>query len=152
MLEGALPSSLAKQLDKGKGKVIEHITVEEEDKHETEQEFQLIDLQDEDAERITNTLIKIKDAKISELQANLGREKSVINFLELENQQLKTTQAISEVRAIIAQKEAGKAKALLDDALGIFDDSDDEEDQLPGQILKTIGPKRALAQERKKEA
>ena len=86
--QGAMPSTSAKQLDKGKEKVI----VEEEDTHETEQEFQLIDLEDEDEdeERITNMLLKTKDAKISELQANLGRAKNVINFLELENQQLET--------------------------------------------------------------
>ena len=60
----------------------------------------MIDLDDEDEVKITNMLIKIKDAKISELQANLGREKNVINFLELENQHLETKQTISEVREI----------------------------------------------------
>ena len=30
-------------------------------------------------------LIKSKDAKISELQANLGRTNNVINYFELEN-------------------------------------------------------------------
>ena len=46
----------------------------------------MIDLDDEDEIRITNMLIKRKEAKISELEANLGRAKNVINFLELENQ------------------------------------------------------------------
>ena len=84
-MKGAMPSSSAKQVDKGKGKVTEPITIEEEDKHETEQEFQLIDLDDEDEVRITNALIRDKDANISELQANIGRARNVINFLELEN-------------------------------------------------------------------
>ena len=47
-VKGAMPSSSAKQVDKGKEKVTEHIIIEEEEKHETEQEFQLIDLDDED--------------------------------------------------------------------------------------------------------
>ena len=85
-MEGALPSSSTKQLDKDKEKVAEQVIVEEENKNETEQEFQIIDLEDEDEERITNMLLKNKDAKISELQYNLGRAKNVINFLELENQ------------------------------------------------------------------
>ena len=85
-VKGAMPSSSTKQVDKGKENVTKHVIVEEEDKHETNQEFQLIELDDEDEVRITNALIRGKDAKISELQANLGRAKNVINFLELENQ------------------------------------------------------------------
>ena len=67
-LKGVLPYSSTKQVDKGKEKVTEHIIVEEEDKHETEQEFQLIDLDDEDEERITSVVIRCKEANISELQ------------------------------------------------------------------------------------
>lgn len=91
----------------------------------------MINLDDEDEIRIKNALIRGKDANIIELQANLGRAKNVIYFLELDNQQLKTKQTISEVRAIRAQKEARKAKALLDETLGRFDDIDDEEDHIP---------------------
>ena len=87
----------------------------------------MIDLDDEDEVRITNALIKSKEAKISELQANLGRANNVINFLKLENRQLEAKQTINEVRAIKAQGEAGKAKDLLDDTLGSFDDNEDEE-------------------------
>ena len=57
--------------------------IEEDDEHETEQEFQLIELESEDEERITNMLLKSKDAQIRELQTNLGRAKNVINFLEV---------------------------------------------------------------------
>ena len=59
-VKGAMPSSSAKQVDKGKEKAIEPIIVEQEDKHETEQEFQLIDLDDEDEVRIKNALIRGK--------------------------------------------------------------------------------------------
>ena len=76
----------------------------------------------------------------------------MINFLELENQQLETKQIISEVKAIRAQREAEKAKALLDETLGTFDGSNDDEDHLPRWRPKTIWLKRALARERKKEA
>ena len=43
----------------------------------------MIDLDDEDDVRISNELIKGKEAKISELHANLGRSQYVIDFLEL---------------------------------------------------------------------
>ena len=147
IVEGALPSTSTKQLDKGKERVI----VEEEDTHETEQEFQLIDLDDDNEERITNMLLKSKDARITELQANLGRAKNVINYLELENQQLETMQAISEFKAIRARKEAGKAKSMLDETLGTFYYNEDEEEQLPRKRLRKIGLKKALAREREKE-
>ena len=65
---------------------------------------------------------------------------------------MKTKQAISEVKEIKAQREATKAKDLLDETLGRYEDSDDEEEQIPRQRHKTIGLKRALARERQKEA
>ena len=51
-----MPSTSTKQLDKGKEKVIDE---EEKDQHETEQEFQLIQLDsdDENEERITNMFL-----------------------------------------------------------------------------------------------
>ena len=54
--------------------------------------------------------LKSKDTQIRGIQANLGRAKNVINFLEVENQQLETEKAICEVRAIRARKEAIKSK------------------------------------------
>ena len=50
----------------------------------------MIDLGEEDEDKITSATIKGKEANISELQANLDKEKYVIDFLEQENQQLKT--------------------------------------------------------------
>ena len=65
---------------------------------------------------------------------------------------METKQAISEVKEIKAQKEAEKAKELLDETLGTFDDSEDEEEQLPRKRPRTIGLKKDLAWEREKEA
>ena len=76
-------------------------------------------------------MIKRKEAKISELQANLDRAQYVIDFLEQENQQLKPKQIISEVRTIKAKKEAWKAKDLLEETLEKFGDFNGEEDQPP---------------------
>ena len=64
---------------------------------------------------------------------------------------MKKKQAISEVREIRAQKEAGKAKAMLDETLGTFDENEDEEEKLPRKRPRTIGLKKALAREREKE-
>ena len=147
-VKGAMLSSSAIQVEKGKDKSTEPIIDELEDKHETEQEFQLIDLDDEDEVRITNALIRRKEAKISELQYNIHRAQYVFGFLEQENQQLKTNQIISEVNIIKAKKEAERAKALLEETLGRFGEIDDEEDQPPRQRPKTRVLKRALARER----
>ena len=66
IVEGALPSTSKNQLDKCKEKFI---VEEKEKKHETEQEFLLIhlDSDDENEERITNMLLKSKDAQIRDL-------------------------------------------------------------------------------------
>ena len=96
-------------------------------------------------------LLKSKDANISELQANLGREKNEINDLQLENHYLETKRAISEVKAIRARKEARKAKDMLHETLGTFDDSEDEEEKLPRKRPRTIRLKKALDWEREQE-
>ena len=66
----------------------------------------MIELDEEDEDRITSVVIKSKEANISELQANLDRAQYVIGFLEQENQRLKTKQIISEVKTIKAKKGA----------------------------------------------
>ena len=144
-----MPSTSTKQLDKGKEKVIDE---EEEDKHETEQEFQLIhlDSDDENEERITRMLIKRKDAQIRYLQANLGRVRNVINFLEVENKQLEIEKAIYEIKAIRAQKEARKAKEKLYEVLETHEDIEEEEEQLPRRRPRTIGLRKALAKKESK--
>lgn len=128
VVKGAMPSSSTKQVDKGKEKAKDPIIDEQENIHETEYEFQLIDLYEEDEDKITHEIIKGKETKINEIQANLERGKYVIDFLEQENQQLKTKGAINEVKCIKAQREPGKAKALMEETLERYGEIDDEED------------------------
>ena len=47
--------------------------------------------------------------------------------------------------------EAGKAKAKLYETLGILNDNEDEEEQLPKKRPRKIGLKKALVREREKE-
>ena len=77
----------------------------------------MVDLDEDENEKITIAAIKGKDFKIKEHQTNLNKAKYVINFLEQENEQLKTKRAIDEVKYIIAQREEEKAKAMLDETL-----------------------------------
>ena len=86
----------------------------------------MIDLDEEDEDRITNAVMRGKEVNISELQANLDRAQYVIHFLEQENQQLKTKKIISEVRTIKAQREVEKTKALLEETLERFGEIYDE--------------------------
>ena len=81
-VKGAMISSSEKQVDKGKEKATKPIIDEQEEKHETEQEFQLIEIDEEDEDRVTSAMIRRKEANISELQANLDRAQYVIEFLE----------------------------------------------------------------------
>ena len=124
--QGAMPSTSTKDLDKGKEKFMDE---EEEDKHDTEQEFQLIhvDSDDENEARISNMFLQSKDSKIRDLQENLGRAKNVINLFEVENKYLEVEKAIYEVRAIRAQKEARRSKEKLDEVLGIHEDTEEED-------------------------
>ena len=55
---------------------------------------------------------------------------------------------IYEIRAIRAQKEAEKSKDKLYEALDIYANTNDEEEQLPRRRPRTIGLKKALAKER----
>ena len=70
---------------------------EEDDLHETEIDFDLVDLDDEHDDEASKMIIKKKDAQISELQTNLERSKFVIAYYEQENEQINTKQAIMEI-------------------------------------------------------
>ena len=59
-----MPSSSTQQVDKGKELVIEPNIDDEEGKHETKHEFQLIDLSEGDEDKITNVAIKFKEENI----------------------------------------------------------------------------------------
>ena len=81
-----MSSTSAQQVDKGKEKVIEALIHDEEDNHETEKEFQLVHLDEDDNDKITNAAIKGKNSKISEFHTNLDTTRYVIHFLEQENE------------------------------------------------------------------
>ena len=59
---------------------------DEDDLHETETDFDLVDLDDEHDDEVSKMIIKQKDAQISELQINLERSKFFIAYYEQENQ------------------------------------------------------------------
>ena len=145
-----MPSTSTKQLDKGKEKVMDE---EEEDEHETEQEFELIhvDRNDENEARISSMLLKGKYAQIKDLQANLARAGNAIHYYEVENKQLEAQKAIYEVREIRAWKEVERTKVRLDEVLGVFDESEDEEGQLSRRRPRTMGLRKALAKEKEQE-
>ena len=60
---------------------------EEEDLHEIEQDFDLVDLDEHDNNEDTSIFIKEKYALIRELQTNLERSKFIISYYEQENKQ-----------------------------------------------------------------
>ena len=93
-VKGAMPSTSTQQVDKGKEKVIKPVIHDEEDNHETKHEFQLVYLDENDNDKITNVAIKSKYSNISELQTNLERDRYVVHFFEQENEHLKTKKSL----------------------------------------------------------
>ena len=63
---------------------------EEEDNHEEEREFELINVNndDENETRIANSLLQDMNAPIKDLEAELGRAKDRIHFLQMQNKQM----------------------------------------------------------------
>jgi len=55
---------------------------QEEDPHETEQDFDLVDLDEEDEKENTKMIFKEQEALIGELQLNLQREKYIVSYYE----------------------------------------------------------------------
>ena len=81
ILGGAFLSSSAKQVHKGKEKVAEtEMQQQEEHLHETEQDFNLVDLDEEGEQKNTIMLIKEQKELIGELQVNLQRSKYNISY------------------------------------------------------------------------
>ena len=95
---------------------------QEEDLHETEHDFHLVDLSENDNSENTRIVIKEKDALIAELQVNLQREKYIISYYEQENKQFETKHELMEIQLIKAKREVEKAKALLDEAYQEYSD------------------------------
>ena len=73
---------------------------EDEDPHDEETNFDLVDLDEKHDDKTSNLIIKEKDAQIRELHTNLERSKFLISYYEQENQQLKTKQAIMEMQLL----------------------------------------------------
>ena len=96
-------------------------------------------------------LLKSKDAQIRDLQENIGRDKNVIHFLEVENKQLETEKAMCEIKDIKARKEARRTNTKIDEVLGTHDDTEEEEEQLLRRRPRTIGLRKALTKEREQE-
>ena len=111
----------------------------------------MIELDEENEDRVTSVVIRSKEENISELEANLDREQYVIDFLEQENQHLKTKQIIDDVKTIKTKKEGGRAKGLLEETLDRFGEIEDAEDHPLRHRPKRIVLKRALAHERQRE-
>ena len=70
-VKGAMLDSSTQQVYKGKEKVIEPKIDDEEGKHETEHEFQLIYLGEENEEKITNVALKGKEAWFERVKQHL---------------------------------------------------------------------------------
>jgi len=71
---GAFLSSSTKQVQKGKEKMVEiEMKKQEEDPHETKQDFDLVDFDEEDENENTRMIFKEKEALIGEFQVNLQR-------------------------------------------------------------------------------
>ena len=116
---------------------------EEDDLHETETDFDLVDLDDENDDEASKMIIKKKDAQTNQLQTNLEISQFFITFHEQENEQLKTKQAIMEIQLLKEKREEKKEKALLDEAYERYGETNEAEEK----VLR----KRALELERKNE-
>ena len=120
--QGAMSSSLAKMIEKGKEQV-----KEEEDNHEEQREFELIHINsdEENETRISNSLLQDMNAQIKDLEAELERAKDVIHFLQMQNKKMSGQQAIYEARALKYLKEAQRAQVKLEEYMGTYEESED---------------------------
>ena len=76
---GEFPSSSVKKVQKGKEKMTKiGIQQQEEDLHETEWDFDLVDLREHDDNESKSIVIKENDALIWDFQVNLHRAEYII--------------------------------------------------------------------------
>lgn len=122
---------------------------EEEDLHETEQDFYLVDLDENDHNEDISIVIKEKYALIRELHTNLEMSKYIISYYEQENQQLQAKHDVMVIQLIKGKREEMKAKALLDEAYDKY--GEPKQEQEPKIRPRTRGLKRGLELERQKE-
>ena len=88
---------------------------------------------------------------IEDLQANLNRAKTLNDALEMENRQLGAQNAIYEARAIRSQKEAQREQVKLEEFMGTYEESEDEEGK-SRRRPRTMGLKKALEKQREQES
>ena len=81
----------------------------------------------------------------------MNRAKSVNDALDLENKQLGAQISIYEAKAIKARKEVKRAQVKLEEFMGTYEESEDEEGQ-SRRRPRTIGLKKALAKQREQES
>ena len=92
-----------------------------------------------------------KEEKIDALRADLERSRNFNHFLQTQNKQMSVHMAVYETRAIKYQKEASKAQIKLEELMGEFNDSEDE-DQPRRKRPRTMGLRRALEKQKEEEA
>ena len=93
---------------------------QEKDPHETEQDFDLVDLDEEDEKESTKMILKEQEELIGELQVKRQGEKYIISYYEQENRQMETKHELMEVQLIKAKREAEKTKIQLEEAYGDY--------------------------------
>ena len=86
---------------------------EDEDPHDEETQFDLVDMDQQDYHEASSFIFKEKDAQIRELQTNLDRGQFVISFREQENKQLKYQQVLMELELLKTKR--GKYMMPLND-------------------------------------
>jgi len=145
---GSLTSSPTKQVHKGKETMTKaKIQHEEEDIHETEQDFDLVDLDENNDNEDISIVIKEKYALIKELKTNLKMSKFIISYYEQENQQLQAKHDTMEIQPIEEKREEMKSKAFLNEAYDRYG----EPKQEPKSRPRARGLKRSLELDRQKE-
>lgn len=110
---GSFPSSSTNQVQKGKENVVvAEIQQQEEDLHEIEHDFQLVDSDEHDDNERKTIVIKENDALIVELQVNLQRVKWIISYYKQGNRQFEVKHDLMEIQLRKAKREAKKGLGL----------------------------------------
>ena len=92
-------------------------------------EFELIhiDNDEENETRIVNSLLQDQNAQIKDLEAELGRAKDLIHFLQMQNKQMSGQLVIYEARALKYRKEAQRSQLKLEEYMGTYEEDSGEE-------------------------
>ena len=85
------------------------------------------------------------------MEDELEREKDVIHFYQMQNKKMSAQQAIHETRTLRCWKEAQRAHVKLEEFMGTYEESSDEEGQTRRRP-RTMGLRKALAKQREEES